>query len=481
MYCKKCGVKNDDDAKFCTECGASLGESKEAAEVNEKISDEKVHDSIFRKALKRDAKEKPKGALCGMVVAQIALSIILFLIMFVSIAVAAYNGDVNAGSVFAFVGLIFFVIIAYFVFTMLISVGMMKAGLAISRGETVTFGSAFKSIFQNFGQILKAIGGILLYSIGFGILSLIPFVGGIASLILQIYFLPVLVTFIFMTLDYKYKDISMTDMFHKSMNLVNGHRVEYYGLMFSFIGWMLLASVTLGLLYIWLIPYMIISMSNWYLALNGETNYIEGESGMSNVAIIVVTGVGYLAFVFILIFTAVMLFIANGIDSVEFGDKFNKFTNDLIEDNYDYSDIKNENNSSANGKVINMSGINVYIPSDYKETTMDSYDKIYKSPYGDIYVGTNSQIFSASREDFVQTLLAQYATMGFKCGTDEVRNINDNEWVNFECDYNSNTNIYLYITQKNNKLYYLIITDAGDVSDGKKLLGNIEKNLGLAY
>jgi len=192
-----------------------------------------------------------------------------------------------------------------------------------------------------------------------------------------------------MTLDYKYKDISMTDMFHKSMNLVNGHRVEYYGLMFSFIGWMLLASVTLGLLYIWLIPYMIISMSNWYLALNGETNYIEGESGMSNVAIIVVTGVGYLAFVFILIFSAVMLFIANGIDSVEFGDKFNKFTNDLIDDDYDYSDIKNESNSSANGKVINMSGINVYIPSDYKETTMDSYDKIYKSPYGDIYVGTN--------------------------------------------------------------------------------------------
>lgn len=483
MYCRKCGAKNEADAKFCTECGTSLGEVKEVEETVENVStnDEKKHDSIFRKALKRDAMEKPKGALCGMVGLQIALLVVLFLVAFISVIGAASTGSFNAGSVFAFVGLIFFIIIAYFVFTMIISVGMMKAGLLMSRGEEVTFGSAFKGMFQNFSQTLKAIGGILLYSIGTGILSMIPIIGGIAALILQVYILPVVVVFVFMAIDAKYKDMTMADMFHKSMELVNGHRVEYYGLMFSFIGWMLLAVLTCGLLYIWLMPYIVIAMSNWYRALNGEVNYTEGETGLSNIAVIGITAISYFVFIFVMIGVAVVCFLSFGIDSDDFDNKINNFTEDLTKEQYDYDDTKKGKKALQNGKVINMSGINVYVPSDYTETTMTSYDKIYKSPYGEVYIGTNAQDFSGSREEFVQTLLAQYASMGFKCGTENTREINGNEWVNFECDYDENTNIYLYLTQKNNKLYYLIVTDAGEVSDGKKLLGNIEQNLGLAY
>ena len=174
--------------------------------------------------------------------------------MLLPFGVSTLNGDFNAGSVFYFIGLMFLFIIIYFIATMIISVGMMKASLSISRGESVTFGNAFKGMFQNFSSSLKAIGGILLYSIGIGILAWIPFIGGIAALILQVYFLPVVMVFIFTALDSKSKDMSMSEMLHKSMELVNGHRVEFYGLMFSFIGWMLLAILTFGLLYIWLVP-----------------------------------------------------------------------------------------------------------------------------------------------------------------------------------------------------------------------------------
>jgi uncharacterized membrane protein YvbJ len=32
VYCTKCGTKNEEDAKFCTKCGASLAGSKEGRE-----------------------------------------------------------------------------------------------------------------------------------------------------------------------------------------------------------------------------------------------------------------------------------------------------------------------------------------------------------------------------------------------------------------------------------------------------------------
>ncbi len=476
MYCKKCGAKNEADAKFCTECGTSLEEVEKVVE-NVSKTEEKKHDSIFRRALKKSAKDKNKGALYGMVGIQIALVVVLFLFMLLPFGVSTLNGDFNAGSVFYFIGLMFLFIIIYFIATMIISVGMMKASLSISRGESVTFGNAFKGMFQNFSSSLKAIGGILLYSIGIGILAWIPFIGGIAALILQVYFLPVVMVFIFTALDSKSKDMSMSEMLHKSMELVNGHRVEFYGLMFSFIGWMLLAILTFGLLYIWLVPYMMVTMSNWYLSLNGETSYTDGEKGLSNIAIIGIAVISYLVFIFAMIMVLFAYIIVGDMND----EKINHFVKDSINEKYDYDDTKNDKKALQNGKVINMSGINVYVPNDYKETTMASYDKIYKSPYGEVYIGTNAQSYIGSRDEFVQTLLAQYATMGFECGTEEVRKINDNEWVNFECNYNGNTSIYLYLTQKNNKLYYLIVTDAGEVSDGKKLLNNIERNLGITY
>lgn len=474
MYCKKCGTKNNDDSKFCVECGEDLvvssGESEEA--VISKPSD-KLSDSIFRKALKRDARDKPKGSLYGMIASQIGLTILLILLVFLSIGGAIANGSFNAGTVLAFSGLIFLAIIVYFLGSMIISVGMMKSSLVISRGENISFASAFKGVFKDFNWTLKAVGGWILYSFGIGILSMIPIVGAIAALILQVYILPVVVVFCFMALDAKHENKNMTDMFHKSMELVNGHRVEFYGLVLSFIGWMILAIFTLGILYIWLVPYMLVAMSNWYLALKGEVKYDDGESGISNIAIIAISLISYFVFVFVVVFAAIVYIIIADINSDSIEDGFDNITNDIIGDSA-------TDDSSKKGTVINMSGIEVFVPSDYKETTMTNYDKIYKSPYGEIYIGTNAQAFAGATDDFVQTLLAQYATMGFECGSEEVRNFNNEEWVNFTCAYEGNTDVHLYITNKNGMLRYLIVTNGGDLGEGRKLLDNIEKNLKLA-
>jgi len=481
MYCKKCGTKNANDAKFCTECGVSLEENKETTMANE---DNKLHDSIVRKALKMSAKSKPKGLLCGMVGLQIALTVVLFFVIFLSIGVTVFNGGFNAGSFLAVSGLVFLIVMVYFIVSIFISIGMMKSSLAISRDESVTFGGAIKGIFQDFNCSLKALCGIILYSIGIGLLSFVPFIGGIIALILQVYILPVIVIFIYMALDAKYKDMSMGDLFRKSMDLANGHRVEFYGLMFSFIGWMLLGVVTFGLIYIWLMPYMMLAMANWYRFLIGEVSYTEGEKGLSNIAIIGISVVSYFVVIFLVIFSIIIAVFSIGLNSEDLENNFDNFSHHLTDDHnghYNYDDTKKKDKTLSDGKVINMSGIDVYIPSDYTETTMSNYEKIYKSPYGKVYVGTNSQDYAGSRDEFVTTLLNQYATMGFQCGTESVRKINNNEWVTFDCDYKVNTDVYLYIALNNGKLQYLIVTNAGEESDGKKLLGNIEKNLRLTY
>ncbi len=56
----------------------------------------------------------------------------------------------------------------------------------------------------------------------------------------------------------------------RSREMMDGHKMEYFVLCLSFIGWMLLAPFTFGLLYIWLMPYMQATMTNYYKYLKGE-------------------------------------------------------------------------------------------------------------------------------------------------------------------------------------------------------------------
>lgn len=62
-----------------------------------------------------------------------------------------------------------------------------------------------------------------------------------------------LVTFILA--DEKYKDLSYTQILKKSEEMMQGHKMDYFVLQLSFIGWHMLAIFTLGLLEIWILPY----------------------------------------------------------------------------------------------------------------------------------------------------------------------------------------------------------------------------------
>lgn len=77
---------------------------------------------------------------------------------------------------------------------------------------------------------------------------------------------------------YDNPDLSAKECVLKSEELMTGNRGNLFLLELSFIGWMILGIFTLGIGYIWLIPYMQVALSCFYDELNTSTaKKVDGE------------------------------------------------------------------------------------------------------------------------------------------------------------------------------------------------------------
>ena len=63
------------------------------------------------------------------------------------------------------------------------------------------------------------------------------------------------------------KGMSATECINASKEMTNGHKMDLFVLSLSFIGWMMLGSITFGLAYIWVMPYMNATFANAYNSL----------------------------------------------------------------------------------------------------------------------------------------------------------------------------------------------------------------------
>ena len=59
-------------------------------------------------------------------------------------------------------------------------------------------------------------------------------------------------------------DIPGNDALGKSREMMNGYKWDYFVFLLSFIGWIILVPFTLGILLIWLVPYMIVAEVIYY-------------------------------------------------------------------------------------------------------------------------------------------------------------------------------------------------------------------------
>ncbi len=68
----------------------------------------------------------------------------------------------------------------------------------------------------------------------------------------------------------EYKDVSVTKALRISIEITKGHKWDLFVMYLSFLGWAILSAFTLGILNLWLTPYMNMTYVNAYHALMKE-------------------------------------------------------------------------------------------------------------------------------------------------------------------------------------------------------------------
>lgn len=141
--------------------------------------------------------------------------------------------------------------IASIIETCLFSFGITSFFLKISRNEEVTY----KELFSKTGL------AVFFFAVTF-----------VAGLFISLWTLLLIIPGIIATYAYKMiyyikldnPEIGILDAIKKSKEMMNGHKWDFFVLELSFIGWIILGVFTLGILYLWLVPYMAVTECNFY-------------------------------------------------------------------------------------------------------------------------------------------------------------------------------------------------------------------------
>lgn len=168
------------------------------------------------------------------------------------------SGIYEFGSHFENLFLILFGQILSFIASGFISFGSLSFYLKIARGEDVEFNELFKKTNLFIPYVLISLL-TRLFAILWGFLFIIP--GIIASIS---YSQAMLITL-------ENPEMDAMSAIKKSKELMQGHKMDYFILNLSFIGWGILGIFTCGILYFWLIPYISVTQMHFYDALLEES------------------------------------------------------------------------------------------------------------------------------------------------------------------------------------------------------------------
>lgn len=175
--------------------------------------------------------------------------------------------------------------------------------LIIALGISLAAGIVFGILFNNMdADFLDSLLGILMMPLGIGttafFVSLIEntnfeakdlfkyyhdFVKIIGvtvlmGLIVMLGYICFIIPGIILTLSYslvpiiliKKPELGIVETLKYSREKMQGHKLDAFVLGLSFIGWAILGTLTVGILYIWLFPYMQLTFTKFYLNILGE-------------------------------------------------------------------------------------------------------------------------------------------------------------------------------------------------------------------
>ena len=134
--------------------------------------------------------------------------------------------------------------------------GPMALGIAIfsiniSRNQDARLEQIFQG-FNNFNTSLGAYLLMLLFTLLWTLLLIIPGIIAVLSYSMTFYILA------------DDNSIGAMEAIDKSKKMMDGYKWKYFCLGLRFIGWSLLCILTLGIGFLWLLPYMQVSMVKFY-------------------------------------------------------------------------------------------------------------------------------------------------------------------------------------------------------------------------
>lgn len=196
-----------------------------------------------RSSIKAMAKQQIKGNVAMLFV----ISLIIFLISLVVNLVPLIGA-----------------IASIFVITPAFSLGLVMIYLNMTKGQKAAVSDLFSG-FNHFWGAFKVIFLVGLFTTLWSLLFIIPGIIKSISYSQAMYILA------------ENPEIGALEAINRSKQMMNGHKMDYFVLDLSFIGWALLGAVTFGIAYIWIIPYMSATFTNFYNSIKTENNgYMAG-------------------------------------------------------------------------------------------------------------------------------------------------------------------------------------------------------------
>lgn len=147
--------------------------------------------------------------------------------------------------------------IAYFMVLGPLEYSYNRMMLRANRGEKIEVGDSFYG-FNDFSRTMMAGIDIYVRTFLWALLLIIP--GIVASYSYSM-------TYYIMNDN---PSLTGSEAIKKSKEMMNGHKWELFFLDLSFIGWLLLCIVTLGIASLWVSPYMAAARANFYQKLTNE-------------------------------------------------------------------------------------------------------------------------------------------------------------------------------------------------------------------
>lgn len=138
------------------------------------------------------------------------------------------------------------------------AIGISYFSLSLARNEEARIEQIFDG-FQNFVTALVAYLLVVIYSILWLLLLIIP--GVIAMLSYSMTFFIIA----------ENPTIGANEAIDKSKTMMDGHKMKYFRLMLRFLGLALLCVLTLGIGFLWFIPYIHVTNAKFYDDIKGET------------------------------------------------------------------------------------------------------------------------------------------------------------------------------------------------------------------